>query len=67
MNQSCQSIDRHVIHPRHNKQYDELSRFVREEVDRHLEEHQRLEAQHAELTAEWDRLLRVGMCACACG
>lgn len=41
------------------KQYDELSRFVQEEVGRNLEKHQRLEAKHAELSREWDRLIRV--------
>lgn len=50
------------LHPHrytHTHQYDELSRFVREEVDSHLKEHQRLEAKHAELSQQWDRLIRV--------
>lgn len=35
---------------------------MREEVGRHLEEQRRLEAKHAELSLQWDRLIRVGGC-----
>lgn len=50
-----------TTHTTAHTQYDELACFVREEVGRHLEEQRRLEAKHAELSLQWERLARVGV------